>query len=655
MLPASGAVSKEQLQKLIFSCFAALNALFFVSFLLRTLGLPYFVLFSPVLDWILWAVSGNIFGWICITLARSERWALYLGLSALIGSVLQVLPVLSPGQFEDISGYGGFLVFGAVLVTTIIATAKAQEVFRVSRREMIGELLSFFFALVIPLQIWSISTMLPFQRPWKVYPQFRVFMAYDRLLLLLLPFTSLVFTLLVTQWLWLPVAAKAVGCRVRIRPLDGMVGKLSRRDASFSSRFLTGFAVLIGAFVAGFQWLIGTPLGQDSRYYTSVLRLMETAGISAAFSTERPFLFLVLYPIEIVLGLEHTLLLRLLTILLAVLCVVVTYRFVRYMINSEEIAAFAALFAAVSPHVIVGVEIFIAANWLGIVLMILLFHSYLKSMRERSDQWRLITIVISGLTLGFHYFTWVFSALVLLTHFLALFVRKHRIDRDHVRFCGVLVLGCVAISFPAVLIAYMVGGGASESLRLALRMVTGFLFRATPMNFFDFLGSSDRVYNYLGREHYAAPLVYTLALVGFAQIARSDDDGLRVLKWWFVASCVGVLVVQHNEWWRFLYMLPLEILAGIGLAIVVTLVGWGNAINVRKDALWVTGLELAIFVVFGILLAYSAMSSFVLLVCLGLTALIQLHFRHSSWIGAKLLLVVSLVLEETTRALYALA
>jgi len=90
-------------------------------------------------------------------------------------------------------------------------------------------------------------------------------------------------------------------------------------------RILVGFTVLLGVFVSSYQWSRGYPLGQDARYYAYVLGRMDIMGFRIAFSTERPFFFLLLHTIKEISRLDPSVFLRLVPLALSTILVCATY------------------------------------------------------------------------------------------------------------------------------------------------------------------------------------------------------------------------------------------------------------------------------------------------------------------------------------------
>jgi len=586
---------------------------------------------------------------------------LYLGAVALVGSVLQVLPTVLPrfGFLLAVSWVGGILMPCAVATSAILCIRNSKEVFSISSAEAVRLTVTFFSALVVPLQVWSVTTLLPAVRPPRDFPQFNASMAIGRLLQLLFPMTVVLFVLLVTEWLWLPLVAKASsGLRRGASSCDRISYMEERGALSVGWKLLVGFSVLAGVFVSGFQWFCGYPMGDDARYYFVVLRRMDAEGFQVAFSTERPLFFLALYAVERILFLDTSLFLRLAPMALSVLLVVSTYYFARFVGQSGKSAALAALFAAVSPHVTVGVDYFIVANLLGISLMMLFLYSFWRSVAQRSIRWAVLTVALSGVTLGLHYFTWLFMILVLVVFFLLGLVEKRSSDQYDRRLGVLLISGAVAVVVPAILVVSLVGGGLLESLRLAEHMVRMFLAEATPVNFFAFLMNRERVYDYFAREHYAIPLLFGLALIGFVRLRRLGTSRERLVRSWFIASCVGLLIVRINEFWRFLYVIPLEVLAAFGLVAVLGFTGLNGSEKEGAERYRMSriGFQLSVFALFGIMLGLSTLPSSILLLCPVTIGLVELLCPSKDRLSETMFLLVAfLALEQILRALSALA
>jgi len=647
--------------RLAFFGLSGLNVFFSMSFILRASGLTSLVLMSPFLDWTAWVVSGNAFGWTC--LARSDvGFMLHLGVATLAGSVLQVLPTVVPGHWSLLVAgqVGAVLMPCAVVTSTSLCIRKSRKVFSISPAGAARLFLTFFSAMVVPLQVWWIVGASRLSIVPRTYPQVDVYATFERLWQMLLPVTTVLFILLTTKWLWSPLAAKiaSVSKRPKNSYKDNTLQAEGENYLRSGWRLLAVASLPLAIMVSGYRWFHGYPLGDDAKYYSLILRQMDATGIYAAFSTERPFLFLGLYAIEKALGLEASLLLRLVPLALSIILVAAVYYFTRFITGSEKVAALAATFAASSPHVTVGTEYFIVANWLGISLMMLFLCTVLKSVETRSISWVLLTIALSILTLAVHYFTWLFMIFVVLAYLLLGLMEDRPRFRRNIGFPILLISGCMVPIVPALLVAYLVGGGLLASLQLAKHMIGLFLAQATPINFVSFLMNYERVQSYFGREHYAIPLLFLLALIGSIELRGLKSDRGRLVRSWTLASCIGLIMVYYNEWWRFLYMIPFEILGAFGLAALLRQLRLDEQSTIpttNRNDLLMMGFQLALFLAVGMVLAFSSMPSYILLICPVLIAFVKLYSPFEGDGATVFVVVTFLALEQVARALCVLA
>lgn len=293
--------------------------------------------------------------------------------------------------------------------------------------------------------------------------------------------------------------------------------------------------------------------------------------------------------------------------------------------------------------------------------MMLFLYAFSQSISHRSFRFAILSILLSGLTLGVHYFTFLFMMSVLIVYFLLSLIEKRSFGTSHPMFAVALFSCCMATLVPAFLFAYSAKGGMATSLELAEHMVSLFLTQATPSNLINLLLSREQAYLYFGEEHYAIPLLCILTLVGSVKLSSSSTDEGRLLRAWLVISSVGAIVVQYNELWRFLNVIPFEIVAAFGLVGLIRASGFNGSVrarleneNVRKSMLLGTSLQLIVLLVLGFLLALSDLPSSILFLGFVPLVFVELFLSREERDGTILLLLVFLVLEQVSRALCAL-
>jgi len=582
-----------------------------------------------------------------------------LGAILLTGSVLQILKLMYPlygaALITDI--VGDFLVACAAVAAIVMVVRNSKEVFSIPSAEAVRMFFAFLFSLVVPLQVWSIATLLNLPRPQKFYPRYDVYSGFEELFGLLFPVTVALLILLITEWLWSIPISRTAGRRLYRKATHNPERlDLTRREIPDTCwRLLLGVSLLLGILISTYQWSRGYPLGQDARYYSFVLRQMDMMGLQTAFSTERPFLFLALHFAGRALSLQSPLFLRLVPSILGIILVAATYCFVRFVGGSERVAALAALFAAVSPHNTVGSDIYIIANWLGISLMMLFLYCFFTSLLKRSRRWMAITIALSGLILGVHYFTWIFMMVVVLMYFLLSIVEMRGSCAADWRFRAILTLGCFSVTVPALILASTTGQ-LFTSLQRVSQMTASLLSQATPWNFLTLLMNQERSYEYFAQKHYAIPLLYGLGLIGAVRLGHLKNDYARLVKSWLIVACLGLLAIPIDHVWRFLYMIPIEILAAFGLSATFEFLGLrSEAPTIQRVLVPLTVVRLTLLLAFGIMLAFSDLPSLIILLCP--VALVLLELSSPSGTDARettYLLVTFIALGQIARALYAL-
>lgn len=380
---------------------------------------------------------------------------------------------------------------------------------------------------------------------------------------LLFPLTLSLFVLLITEWLWLPLSARVGGLRCRVLPQRQAICRQLGNPLRARSIVIIVLSAVLGASIPLSQLSPDRVTGLTAPYYLSVLTEMDKLGMQVAFFTDRPFFFVILHLVGRVISWEPFALLRALPVALGAGLSVATYLFMHFSRRSDMLAGLAATFAAFSPHLAVGVDYFLVANWLAVILMMAFFTSFARALRSRSVFWGALTVAISALTLGVHYSSWLFMMSVVLVYLLLVMAAKRIATKKDLAFCMALVVSCIVAAVPAVVSTYLIGG--DDVFQPALHMLQTFVINASPINFARFLTNEEALVLYLSREHYAIPLTYALALIGFAGLHSPKDAWEYLLKSWMISSCLGVLLVHYDELWRFLYLMPIEVMAALGL------------------------------------------------------------------------------------------
>jgi hypothetical protein len=322
------------------------------------------------------------------------------------------------------------------------------------------------------------------------------------------------------------------------------------------------------------------------------------------------------------------------------------------------LATLAALFSVFSPHLSVAVDYYLVANWVALILAMAFFMCLLRSLREKKARWVLSAVLVSSFILGVHYFTWIFVVVVAFLHLCLELLHRRTLRGVDLRFKVGLLLSCVGVAPIAVLFIVLSGSDLLSGLRLAETEVKTFLVNASPLNFFSLLTSRERLLLYFATEHYATPLTYALALIGLMRLYGEEHDWASLLKSWTMASCIGAFIVHFDELWRFLYQMPIGILAALGLNTAIDLLGLGKSSrhagdtchsNPTRAAITLAGL----FTV-GVLITFTTLPSSLFLISPCIVLLLELASPIDGG-GLAILIATSLALGELARTLYVLS
>ena len=381
----------------------------------------------------------------------------------------------------------------------------------------------------------------------------------------LYPFTVTLFILLMTEPFWLPILTRIDSHRAEIYSATtrsvSPVGKCESRFSHWAS-IMPGMVL---AIVTGtYRLQMGYPLTGDAHYYFSVLQESTVHGIRSILSTDRPLLFLILQSTSSCFSIDPLHLLSYLPPLLTCVLVASTWLFVRYFFKDDGVAALSALIAAVSPHVTIGVNYFMIANWTALALMMMFYVCVFRSLESRSWRWAISSAVLFWSIAGIHFPCWGFCVLSLLGYaVIGRFTKDRSLHVDKCSFVKIMFV-CTLMAIPIMIIALITPGICLGIQSLLSRAMVVFS-RITPLNIVDFLKDDALLASYFAYGGYATPFTYVLAMIGLYRLFESRENSSKLILSWATMASVGLLVIPKFEQWRLLYMMPLEILAAFGL------------------------------------------------------------------------------------------
>ena len=515
------------------------------------------------LDWIVWIITGAISGIINYLLFRGRStMASGISLVAVTGAIMLALSSLvKPLPAEEVMRrLGAALMSGAVVAAVWFQLQNRPKLFPFSTRHMALIFLTPFLSILIVVQMSMLGRMLILVRSTGN----PIFNFIQGTWIRLYPYTIALFTLLVTQPLWLPILVKIDTVSIRIDSDSTRTREsASKRGKPFQYWPFATLAIAVGIIVSSYRLQAVSSLTGDAHYYFSVLQQIDILGMQSILSTDRPFLFLILGSIKTCFSMETEQLLKYLQIFLTSALVVSTHIFISSSFKDEMLAALSAFLAAISPHVTIGINYFIVGNWFALVMMMLFFTSVLRSFETKSRAWGFSSLVLSCFMLGIHFPTWAFSVLTLFAYALICCLRRDLPHRMGMSYFLRVASTCLLIPLPIALVSL----GTPEiftSVREAMSKTIAILVRITPLNIVEFLEDNVLLSSYFGCGSYSIPFAYALALLGSYRLYNMREPAARLILSWAMVSSLGVLLIPKFEHWRLLYMMPLEILVASG-------------------------------------------------------------------------------------------
>ncbi len=437
--------------------------------------------------------------------------------------------------------------------------------------------------------------------------------------------------LVAVLYLWIPVLFHS---RVRIGELDRLIsdirnllrrtrltldlslglGEEGRSILRHHRTVLIG-AVLLSVLVGWFPYAIapeGGPwegfVGEETPIYHSELANLTSRDLGEAlsatftpgFAGTRPAYFqglLVLHALSLA---SPRALMALQPALLAVALTLATYFLVWACFQRKEHAALAAILASLSPVMTGGMFGGLYANWLGLVVLLTLYGTFVLSLRKKSGRVFLaLSILLSALLLFVHPWTWNLMMGTLLVFLASYWVRgligRKQLLSPSVKHAGILVLASVAVEALKSLFTF---SGTDAALALlqsdgfGLNRLGEFWDNLSITSYLDFGGSYSN-YLFLG-----------VAALGLLVLLQRSDPPSVLLMSWVAAVGFAFPLLDFNLQGRLLLDLPSVPLAALGLFKAAS---WAGGRSPR-----LTSLFLFFFGIIGLSYALRAASNMLL-------------------------------------------
>jgi len=292
---------------------------------------------------------------------------------------------------------------------------------------------------------------------------------------------------------------------------------------------------------------------------------MIQSGPHTAFDTDRPLNNLLMYVIKYVTPLSPQDVIRIMPIIAAACLSLATFWFVKAGTGDERLAVLSSLFSSFSFQTTVSLFAYFLANWFAIVETFLLLVFLLKSLNKHSWRYMLISALIGIAVLLTHPYTWNVTMAILTSYLVWTFIRRSEEK------WGIAPL---SILLAANLLFYMFYTLTPFGKGLGLQQGS-ILHRATSNvgipNLSNLQNGLGLMVSMRVGGLFANPLMIILALAGtFSMInfTRSITKFHRIMLLWVIIPSLALLAISSGQelfFYRLIYLIPLQILATIGL------------------------------------------------------------------------------------------
>ncbi len=399
-----------------------------------------------------------------------------------------------------------------------------------------------------------------------------------------LPASLAPFVLAITLFLWImiPLRRYLRIVRARVRIGERVITLWDERKSSSErlakpEMFGLKFSVLALACSIGFASVFavypylpslnpdGKHVGIDLSDYEEWLFEMSKgdwleAGAYAFFShRDRPLSVLLIFGGHQITSFSPRTTLKFMPLLLGPSLIVAAFYFLLEATENWTVSSIAALLAALSYPVTVGVLGALFSNWMALVMVFLFSGLMMRSMRERSWWWAIFAGLAMVFVLFMHSYTWGMLIGVLGIYGLLLVVLGVRGEKVWWKLKVVSVIVIVNV------VTDVVRNWLLGSVGVAREVVS----EAGSKLALEFLGQFWSGLNWALQEpmggFYMNFVVLFLALIGAFFICLRDEPVHRYLTSWLMLSSVLFILGSSTAKWRILYNLPVTIFAAIGL------------------------------------------------------------------------------------------
>ena len=538
------------------------------------------VIFSQTIDWAIWAFSLLIvlFEMVVVIIQKDLKLPVWT-----VSPALMILVSIAVFFFSHTAAY--LIVVLAGLFITCLSLYYGNGYLLLDRKQASSLTLSSFAGMLILIEAASavswISNIFSYQIPFG--PDARwIFPTIDQQLFnSLYPLAAWLLLLFLYSWIWIPILKYTVRNMTTLNQLGSRV--TGNRTFSFQGSIrpcrlnrthlalgllLTLIAGMFIAYYPNFHTSGGVLAGSDSGDYYGWLQGISANGTSYAVQTDRPLALLLMYSIQRVTGVSTDTIIKITHMVLVVLLSLAIFWFVEQGTKDERLALIAAAISTFSFQTVVGVFAYFAANWLAIIESLIALVFLLKAFEKSSWKWAVASTMVGFAVLLTHPYTW--DVLMVMLVFLLIWTLFSRIPEKRFRAVIVLFLLGFNLLFYAAYDLAPFGKQVSNGAGLA----SGVLSTLSVSNFLSLANNfSAAVQTWLGGL-FSNSLLILLALIGAISLFQLTKTFNKITLLWIIVPSLAILAVSPDPYYyRFLYIIPIQIQAATGLQWIINKLG----------------------------------------------------------------------------------
>ncbi len=273
-----------------------------------------------------------------------------------------------------------------------------------------------------------------------------------------------------------------------------------------------------------------------------------------------------MYVVQIATGSSPETVVRMMPTILAVCLCLAVYWFVKVGTKNELAALVSSLFSSFSFQFTVGVFGYFIANWVAIIESLLLLVFLLKGSEKQSWKFMAASAVIGMSVLLTHPYTWDVLMAILLLYFAWTLIRKTSKRKREILLLTLLLTSNFLFYTAYALAPFGKSLSSAEG---------GNLFEvASGISVSNFLNLQNNlatiVQSYVGGL-FGNPLLVLLAVVGVFSMFDFAERFNKIMILWIAVPSLALLAVSPDPYYyRFLYLIPIQIQAAAGLVWIIS-------------------------------------------------------------------------------------